>query len=488
MENMKYKFIGVAMTLFMILMSCQKEFIELLPTDTATVDDVYKNDNDFNDAVNGCYAGLMDPYESWWCFGDMRGDDSWDELGKSNSNTYFDLFIEDVNDGRLSTAWRQWYVVISRANTLLSKINDVDVSIVPNKDRYVAETKFIRALTYFNLVRIFGDVPMITVPVTPEEAYIIPREPLANIYNQVIIPDLLEAENKLPVSYSGNLLGKATRGAAKSLLGHVYLTTKDFVKAEAKFQEVTTMGYALLSEYKDLFDYSKEEHHSEYIFDIEYITGGLGLGTGFANDFCPKEPALLAFFKLVGQGGDGTNSPPLSFFDLFPPGDKRKDISIADGWTDNDGVYHFLGKNSNRSSTYTMKYLLNLNMATVNDCPANWKVYRYADVLLMLAEAMNENGKTDQALTYLNQVRTRAGLTGYSGLTQAEARDSIALERRLELCFEGKRWFDLVRTGKALEVMAPLGMREHNTIWAVPQNQIDLYNNPEIFWQNEGYE
>lgn len=173
--------------------------------------------------------------------------------------------------------------------------------------------------------------------------------------------------------------------------------------------------------------------------------------------------------------------------DIFPAGDMRLYMTFANGFTDSDGVYHQLMPNSNDVQTYTRKYIF-VTQSSAYDSGANWKVYRYADVLLMYAEALNENNKPEQALPYLNMVHERAGLTPIAGgLSQTAMRDSIALERRLELSFEGKRWFDLVRTGKALETMAPTGMKDYMTIWPVPQNQIDLYNNMDIFWQNPGY-
>ena len=121
------------------------------------------------------------------------------------------------------------------------------------------------------------------------------------------------------------------------------------------------------------------------------------------------------------------------------------------------------------------------------DSRANWKVIRYADVLLMYAEALNENGKTSEAITYLNMVHKRAGLTEYSNLTQDQTRENIYLERRLELSFEGHRWFDLVRTGRALSVMAPMGMKDYMTVFPLPLSQIQLINDPAIFPQNKGY-
>ncbi|MBD0296585.1 MAG: RagB/SusD family nutrient uptake outer membrane protein, partial [Flavisolibacter sp.] len=337
----------------------------------------------------------------------------------------------------------------------------------------------------FDLVRIYGDVPMVTKPLTIEEGYKAPREKVSKIYEEVIIKDLQDAENKLPAKYAGSDVGRATKGAAKSLLGKVYLTIKDFPKAEAKLKEVTNLGYALLQKYNDLFDYTKDEHHSEYIFDIEYEQGLSGEGSTFTTNFTPKNPAIAAFYGVTG-GQNGANNPPRSLFDLFPPGDLRKDITVADGFTDNNGVFHPLLPTSNDVQTFTKKYMVRLLAA--NDSRANWKVIRYADVLLMLAEALNENGKTDEALTYLNLVRKRAGLPNYTGLTQADAREKIYLERRLELSFEGHRWFDLVRTGRALQVMAPYGMKAYMTVFPIPITQIQLINDRTIFPQNPGYD
>jgi hypothetical protein len=133
-----------------------------------------------------------------------------------------------------------------------------------------------------------------------------------------------------------------------------------------------------------------------------------------------------------------------------------------------------------------MKYMAPLTLN--NDSPANWKVIRYADVLLMYAEALNENGKTNIALGYLNQVRKRAGLGEYLDLTQADTREKIYTERRFELFLEGHRWFDLVRTGRALSVMGPKGMKPYMTVFPIPLNQIELINDRTIFPQNPGYE
>lgn len=476
--------VGLVCISLLLLTACKKSFIELSPPSTASVDNLYKTDQDFKQAEISIYNIYQAQYQNMWLYGDMRGDDSWDELVK-NTPAAMDLFTINNDDPVIRTTWQNYYNIISRSNVLLSKVESVDKGAVPNKDVYIAEARFLRALAYFDLVRIYGDVPMVTKPLTIEEAYKSGREKVKKIYEEVIIKDLQAAETFLPIKFSGADVGRATKGAAKSLLGKVYLTIKDFANAEAKLKEVTTMGYALLPKYNDLFDYTKDEHHNEYIFDIEYEQGLSGEGNSFTTNFSPKNPAIAAFYGVTG-GQNGANNPPRSLFNLFPPGDLRKDITAADGFTDNNGVFHKLIPTSNDVATFTKKYMVKLLAA--NDSRANWKVIRYADVLLMLAEALNENGKTNEAIGYLNQVHKRAGLAEYQGLSQNETREKIYLERRLELSFEGHRWFDLVRTGLALQTMAPNGMKAHMTVFPIPLTQIQLINDRSIFPQNPGYD
>jgi hypothetical protein len=466
-----------------LTLSCKKSFIEVVPESTVSVDILYKTDKDFLDAVNGSYRGLHVQYQNFWIFGDLRGDDSKHEIPSNVPLFSTDNFTISVQAPLLKDTWSNYYGVIYRINNILDKISSLDVSVIPNKARYIAESKFLRALAYFDLVRIFGDVPLITSPIDIDAAYKKAREKADKIYTEIIIKDLLEAENDLPLSYTGTNVGRATRGAAKALLGKVYLTQKDFVKAESKLREVTGMGYALLPNYVDLFDYTKNEHHAEYIFDIEYEEG-IQLGNSFTNTFIPNSVQMAAFYKVNGNRGE-SNSVADPLFTLFVPGDKRKDITVGIKGGFIDGSGNFVALLPTTSQTYTKKYLT--PVATNNDSRTNWKVIRYADVLLMFSEALNENNKTTEALGYLNQVRTRAGVPVYSNLTKDDTREKIYLERRLELSFEGHRWFDLVRTGRAYNVMQPYGMQSYMTVFPVPHSQVQIINDNSIFPQNTGY-
>jgi starch-binding outer membrane protein, SusD/RagB family len=485
------KILGTLALTLMLTLSCSKEFINIDPVATVTTDLVYKTDKDFQDALTNVYSVFQTVYSDMWQFGDLRGDDMKSGLVSNLGASEMDKFILNQDAGILSNAWRNYYIIINRSNNILTKIANADAAVVINKDRYIGETKFLRALAYFNLVRIFGDVPMVTTVLSIDESYKVGREKVSTIYDNLIIPDLLDAESKLPVKYTGTDVGRATQGAAKSILGKVYMTVHDFVKAEAKLAEVTTMGYALLPKFTDLFDYSKNEHHTEYIFDIEYEEG-INEGSTFTTQFSISFQGsgalcnvLIAAYNLptstVGSGGD-QGCPTDNLFNAYDPADLRKGISVAKGYTYN-GVFTPISPTG--IGSFTLKYMV--SSVKLNDSKANWKVIRYADVLLMYAEALNENGKTAAALPYLNQVHTRAGLPAYSALSQSDTRNNIYLERRLELFAEGHRWFDLLRTGLAYSTMQSAGMKTYNVLFPVPQAQIDVVKNVDIFWQNDGY-
>lgn len=478
------KIIGLTACVAILLLSCKKDFIEIQPESNVTVDVLYKTDKDFQDAVNGCYNVLQNQYQNFWVFGDLPADDVEEDIPNHFEHVSFEQFTVNDRSPLLASTWKNYYNLINRANTVLTQIEKADVSVVKNKNRHIGEAKFLRALAYFDLVRIFGDVPMITTNVTVEAAYKIGREKKEKIYSDVIVKDLQDAETRLPAKYSGADVGRATKGAAKALLGKVYLTVRDFANAEAKLREVTTMGYALLPNFKDLWNYAQNEHHSEYIFDIEYEEG-IGEGSNFTHAFVPAWSALTNFYGIKGGSPAGDGAATTGFYNSFGQGDVRRDISVLFGITVN-GVYTPIPTTSiQASASYSTKYIT--PVASSGDSKANWKVIRYADVLLMLAEAMNENGKTDESLTYLNLVHKRAGLQAYSGLMQDDIREKIYAERRWEFYLEGQRWFDLVRAGRALNTLQPFGMKAHMTVFPVPLAQIQIINNPAIFSQNPGY-
>ncbi len=469
----------------MIVSSCTKDFIEILPVSTVTIDVLYNTDKDYADALVGCYTLYDGIYDgNYEYISELCGDDMEHQWATESIAVRLDYFTFSNDEALIRDYWRNHYKVIFRCNLILSKIENADVSIVTKKERIIGEAKFLRALAYFNLVRVFGEIPIILSPITFEESYKAPRESVAKVYSEVIYKDLLDAETKLALKYTGVDVGRATQGAAKSLLGRAYLAQKDFAKAEAKLMEVTTLGYTLLPNFNDLWDYSKNEHHSEYIFDIEYEAGG-GNGSNLTNTHVPQEAALQAFYGIMGGGGSDLCPSDSLLLNLYVSGDKRKARTVANGYTNSSGVFVPLPVTGLRRS-FTMKYTTPVSAG--GDSPANFKVIRYADVLLMLAEALNENNKTTEALTYLNIVRLRAGVPLYTGLAQSTAREKIILERRLELAFEGHRWFDLIRLGRAYQVMQKFGMQPYMTLFPIPLSEIQVVNNKKVLWQNPGWE
>jgi hypothetical protein len=352
--------------------------------------------------------------------------------------------------------------------------------------------KFIRALAYFNLVRIYGDVPLVTKEVeSVSEAYQYGRVNTAAIYAQ-IEKDLTEAEAdvNLPAKYaSTNDLGRVTKTAVKALLAKVYLTQKKYADAVTKLSDfVTTYDgntHSLLTNYADIF-LTTNEVNAEIIFSVRYTKGNIpSTGSPFTNLFATSTSAA---------GGVGTG---YQFNTL------RKDLvdtMNAQGTADKRIAASI--NTISATNWMTRKYLDVPN--TDLDADNDWIVLRYADVLLMYAEALNEvsAANTAQAVGLVNRIRTRAGLTASLlpvTISQADLRLAIERERRIELNLEGHRWFDLVRTGRAISVMnnhftrysirlnatSPIvQIDQHNLLFPIPISEINT--NP-ILGQNTGY-
>lgn len=430
-------------------------------------------------AVNGAYSSL----QLSGLYGlhlasipEMRSDNatlSWMQ-GDIDREEIIRFEIKSTNP-IVNQIWSDAYESILRCNIVLDRIDGIEMDQAL-RERNKGEVKFLRALNYFNLVRIFGEVPIVLKEVSsPQEGYDYTRKPVEEIYEQ-IITDLEDAEQNLPISYPDNEVGRATQGAAKALLGKVYLTNKDYQAAETKLKEVMDMGvYELLPDYTNLWNLSNE-NSAESIFEIQYTKGGLGVGSRYANAFAPK----FSSPQVVSIGGaSGFNSPTQDMEDAYEADDLRKDISLASGYYNANGEFV--------PDKYTKKFL-DVPFAD-DDADNNWIVLRYADVMLMYAEVLNEinNGPTMEAYNMINQIRDRADLDPLNGLDYESFSLALEHERRVELAFEGHRWFDLIRTGRAVEVMTEIGydVEEYQTLFPVPQSQIDI--NPDGIWQNQGY-
>ncbi|MGY0407927.1 MAG: RagB/SusD family nutrient uptake outer membrane protein [Polaribacter sp.] len=472
--------------------SCNGE-LDLTPISTPSLADFFKNAADVEAAVNGAYDALQQQGqygESYNFLMEVRSDNSEESSGTNSGGIFKNIDIFDLKPSNaiLRNTWRDAYNGILRCNTVLERIDGIDDMDAATKTIRKGEVLFIRALTYFNLVRIFGDVPLITAETKdPFEAFGKGRDATNLIYTQ-IISDLTTAAADLPSSQ--NIVGKATSGATNALLGKVQLTLGNYKEAIAALENVT--GYSLVVNYADLFGESNE-NNKESIFEIQYTSGkgstykanglgsGLGEGSSYATLFAP-----IGGSSIVINGSTlGSNRPTKDLWNSYNPTDLRRDVNIGQFGVDN--------------VLYPKKIV---GAAAGNlDSGINAIVLRYADVLLMHAEALNELGYAadGQAFDLLNQIRTRAGLTNLTSVTvtnQAEFRLAIEKERRWEFAFENHRWFDLLRTGRALTVMQnhttetannPISLsfvKSHQLLYPIPQSQINANTG---LIQNSGY-
>lgn len=464
--------------------SCS-DFLEQNPLTDLSENDFYKTADDMTSALNGVYSALQesDMYGNWYVFGEIPSDNTRNQLsGSVTSQDEFDKFYIDTQNSYISSFWAAAYKTINRANTVSGRIDNVDIdSDLAN--RYKLECKFIRALMYFNLVRVYGDVPLVLTEISIAESYDILREPVENVYQQ-IISDLQEAQG-LPESYSTEEDGRATNGAAKALLGKVYMTLHRYTEAESILGEVINSGrYSLLENtpgslnidgYENVF--SPINHNSaEGIFEIQYLKGGYGEGSNYVNNFAPENSGT----NVVALGSTGGNNiPEMDIYEAYEDGDLRRDFSMSLGYYDSQNDNEWV------ESRYVCKYMDVPYQS--GDASNNYPVLRYADVILMYAEALNQNGKTAEACQYLNMTRRRG--FGYQTTEttpvdlyttdKEEFELLVEQERRVELAFENHRWFDLIRTGRAVEVMKSKGfsLNESNLICPIPQAQIDINPN-----------
>ena len=483
---MKLKYNLIAIALLGFSFSSCSDFLEQNPQTDLSENDFYKTADDILSAVNGVYSSLEegDIYGNWYVFGEIPSDNTRNQLsGSVTTQNEFDQFYIDTQNSMIANFWKAAYKVINRTNTVLGRIDGIEIN-TELANRYKLECKFIRALMYFNLVRVYGDVPLVLKEISISESYDILREPKENVYNQ-IIADLKEAQD-LPVSYSTAEDGRATQGAAKALLANVYMTLHKYAEAETILAEIINSGrYSLLENtpgslnidgYKNVF--SPVNHNSkEGIFEIQFLKGGYGEGSNYANNFAPENSGT----NVVAVGGTGGNNiPEMDIYNAYEEGDLRRDFSMSLGYYDNRKNYEWV------ESRYVCKFM-DVPYQN-NDASNNYPVIRYADVILMYAEALNQNGKTAEACKYLNMTRRRG--FGYQTTEtspvdlQTTDKAQFALmveqERRVELAFENHRWFDLIRTGRAVEVMKSKGfsLNETNLICPIPQKQIDV--NPKL--------
>jgi starch-binding outer membrane protein, SusD/RagB family len=513
--KMKKIFLKQLAILFFVLIlftQCKKSLLTIEPTiPLNTVDNYYKTETEVVTAVNATYTPLSAIYSgAAWHLGDIMSDDA--DLGGGGGGdgaetAELDNFSMTSFNPIIQIMWAQCYFGILRANLVVEKTPLVAVMNPAIRNRSIGEAKFLRALYYFHLVRLFGDVPLYTNAITAEESSNVARSPKAQVYVQ-IIADLKSAETLLPNNnpYTSNNVtypneGRATAGAAKGLLASVYLTLGDKVNAAAKAKEVidnaATYGYGLWTDYADNFKLSTE-NGKESLFEVQYRSGGgtfsiYGAGTGINTFYGPR------FQFIVPEGGYGFTVPTRNFVDQYEKTgagyntiiDKRRNRSI---WIPGDTYNTYVQPTSLVGSPYGLnvrKYFISvddpLGDAGQWRSALNVPIMRYAEVLLIHAEAAGPTvGKPSADL-----VRARAGLAPMAaGLSDAAWLDAIYKERRLELGFEMHRWYDLLRHPNAnyfITVMTAAGktnISAKHRYMPIPQGERDKNAN---LTQNDGY-
>jgi len=451
--------------------------------------------------VNGAYQPMQRPklYNMRiWALDIVAGNSEVGADGGTDGQETVQLanFYAAADNAGALDIWRGPNPGILYCNTVLENVPNMNID-QKLKDRCIGEAKFLRASYYFILVRIFGDVPLTTSTPKPGDNLFPARTDKMKIYNEVIIPDLLDAINLLPSreEYKGSDIGRASKGAAAGTLAKVYLTLGDYQDCLNMCNLVDSLGYTLNPDYSDCFGgEDRNKNTPESLFEIQYYGP---TSAGFFDD--AFQGCWLSVFmgprnaNFVGGGGYGWNQPTQEFVDQYEPGDLRKDKTILyEGCPDFDGKQYL----SNMSNTgYNVrKFLVPISIAPDEKSnPANIVVLRYADVLLMKAEALNELGRTSEAVDPLYKVRARAGLTNRSeiaNLTQDQMREKIIHERRIELAFEGDRWFDLIRLNNGqygldfLHSIGKINATQNRLLFPIPQVDIDA--NPNLT-QNPGY-
>lgn len=458
-----------------MLWGCSDKFLELYPESTLNEGNFYQSETEFILLANGCYVPMRD-YEKGehWVMAELPSDNSSYQNpsdGGGWPRAVIDEFQTISSNGIYVGFWNRSYNGITRCNKLLNELDRPGVTWLKEsrKDRCSGEALFLRALYYFNLVRQFGGVPIVLKPVTSQEAVGIKRSSEEQVYES-IINDLKEAANHFSNAKDVEENGRANEGAANSLLGKVYLTLHQYAEAESVLKSVIESGkYSLLTNYADLFNPAKKDF-KETIFAIQYSENSVELSNRFIFMFAPwtsggavtKRPNIS-----IQNSASGWNQPTQDLINAFEPGDKRKDVSIG-YWTGKDWDFVM------RIIPYCAKYKPPVS-APDDRCSDNLPIIRYSDVLLMYAEALNELGRTSEAIQYAQQVRNRAGLTDpLNGYDKTAIETLIAKERQVEFCFENQRWYDLKRTGKALAVMADHGVREKANKSYLPSTSFEM--------------
>ncbi|WP_075343693.1 RagB/SusD family nutrient uptake outer membrane protein [Tenacibaculum agarivorans] len=476
----------IAIIVALVIVGCD-DYLETLPAGQENSENFFNSAEDYENALIGVYDLLSTTYLNQ-ILGEIASDNSL--CGGENPTDVLDWQqIDDMthnpDNGALRNIFQWMYAGISRANYI---IEFKDKTPFNRKEQVLAETKFLRAYYYFELVKFFGSVPMyLDKRISLEEAQTIDKSPTATIYTQ-LENDLQSAASILPWQQTQS--GRATRGAALALLGKIYLYQQKFDLAAQTLDQVISAGqYSLISDFSTIFS-NQNENNSESVFEVQYFGQE---GASFNCFQCVEGNIAVGFMGPRFRTGnyapyaDGFsfNIPTLDIINAYQTGDTRKDatyFNIDDFVATRPDVTFTEGNDHN--GYFNFKYIpfaegnaLDARLTHSN----NYRAIRYADVLLMAAEAHVQSGNTGVAQGYLDQIRDRAFGNTTNRITVTL--DNILQERRLELAGEGHRFFDQVRTGQTSSI--PGFTANKNELFPIPRIEIELAGNN--WCQNKGY-
>ncbi|WP_232825705.1 RagB/SusD family nutrient uptake outer membrane protein [Algoriphagus litoralis] len=493
-STIKTKILTLSLSLVLSagLISCGDEFLDRAPKGELTSDNFFKDAVQAEQSVNAIYAHLRNfnvHVFSYIGITDIASDDADKGSVPGDAGFLQDIndFTFDANNTAVNGIWRGYYQGVFRANQVLANVPNIEMD-EELKTRLLGEARFLRAYFYFFLVRTYGDIPLIDRPLNPDE-YRQERVPAAEIY-AFIEEDLNFAIANLPEksAYPASELGRATSGAAKAYLAKVHLFQDDFQAAFQVAQEVINSGeYALYPNYEAIFR-REGEHSSESIFEVSTV--GLEQGGGGSQ-----------FNEVQGIRGNpnngwGFNNPSNDLIAAFEENDPRLAATVIfNRDTLSTGQVVIADPNMGAGAKFSKKaWVPERPPIGFGNSGANIRLFRYADLLLIAAEAANELANSTDALNYLNQVRERARqgnpdiLPDITTTDQADLRAAIWHERRVELAMEQHRYFDLVRQGQAEEVFNALGINwtpNKHEVYPIPQSEIDISGG--TLTQNPGY-
>jgi len=510
MKN-KY-FILTSLVLLFATGSCKKDFLTQYDPDAIAVNTYFRSDNDVLLAVNGCYSLLRSGNtvgEASDLWTDQRSDDTGTNDNQSNAGEPFQFnnFSLIPTNSYLYTHWLAMYNVIANCNIVLTNIDKVTFSTPANKPLYKAEAETIRALIYFDMVREWGDVPLVTTQLTTTDQVTAStmRTPQLTVYNQ-IVADLKDALNSpLPATQATGTIGRISLAAVNTLLGQVYLTmatTADVSNQTADLNNALTYltaaynakTFTTLSTipYTSVFDVTQKDLCPELIWQIVNKQGDPVYSSGIAASFQAKGETIDSQKPSTSVGYNVTHD----LVNDYEANDPRGTFSIK------------FANDPTVKDWFVTKFRDVSSAAGVNGYGGNdWILMRYADVILMLAEVNNYLGNTTAAIQYVDMVRTRAGMPTYAVSMQNPAYSTayptlklaILHERRVELAFEHHRWFDLLRTFNNTELVAFFQAKSQanfgfaqlanfgtkDRYYPIPFNETKL--DPVRMYQNPGY-